>query len=184
VSSYLRSRRSPLPPGSLKPTGRAHRGAGKRRPESEQAGGADVAERGSHQDGEDFLGDNGFADGGNKVRGWEWCLPRKNSSIISSSPRRSFRRVFRELSLASAGESRGNLFDGGFAVAIGSVECAFMATKVDNATETPFRADRQLESDDVAAENFSRDSMERSKLESSRSIQVRTKARGMSYSVQ
>src|SRR5258708_26131328 len=35
--------------------------------ESEQAGGADVVKRGSHQDGKDFFGDNGFSNGGNEV---------------------------------------------------------------------------------------------------------------------
>src|SRR6266446_4686246 len=35
--------------------------------ESEQAGGADVVERGSHQDGKDFFGDDGLADGGDEV---------------------------------------------------------------------------------------------------------------------
>src|SRR5207249_9212676 len=35
--------------------------------EREQARGADVVERGSHQDGKDFFSDNGFAHGGNQI---------------------------------------------------------------------------------------------------------------------
>src|SRR5260370_41376164 len=35
--------------------------------ESEQAGGADVMERGCHQDGKDFLGDDSAANGGDEV---------------------------------------------------------------------------------------------------------------------
>jgi len=53
-----------------------------------------------------------------------------------------------------AGKGAGNLFDGWFAVAIGIVKVCFSWHQIDDATETSFRADGQLESDDVAAENL------------------------------
>jgi len=143
-----------LPPGSLNPTWACSSGCGKSvGKKSEQAGGTDVAERGSHQDGEDFLGDDGFADGGDEVVDGNGAFAEKLFHHFVVAFGDHFDEFFVSF-LGVACESRGNLFDGGFAVAIGSVEVCFHGHQVDDATETSFRADRQLESDDVAAENL------------------------------
>src|ERR1700674_4702486 len=49
---------------------------------------------------------------------------------------------------------KNSFFDARFAVAIGMVEVGFHGHQVDDSAETSFGADRQLQSDDVAAENL------------------------------
>jgi len=66
----------------------------------------------------------------------------------------------------------------------GLLKVCFHGHQIDDATETLSAPMGNWRATTFAAETCSRDSMERSKLESSRSIQVRTKVRGMSYSVQ
>jgi len=100
---------------------------------------------------------------------------RKNSSIISSSPSAIISTSFFMRFLGVVGQCGGNFFHRGLAVAIGLVNMGLHGHQINDAAESSFRADRQLKRDDVAPETCSSDSIERSKLESSRSIQVRTK---------
>src|SRR5712664_144085 len=120
---------------------------------SEQAGGADVAKRGSHQDGKDFFGDDGFADGGDEVVDGNGAFAEKllHHFVVAFSDH--FDEFFVRF-LGVAGQGGGNFFDGGFAVTIGMVEVGFHGHQINDAAETSFRADRQLERDDVAAENL------------------------------
>src|SRR6266851_1420728 len=120
---------------------------------SEQAGGADVAKRGSHQDGKDFFRDDGFADGGDEVVDGNGAFAEKllHHFVVAFSDH--FDEFFVSF-LGVAGQGGGDLFDGGFAVAIGMVEVCFHGHQIDDAPETSFGADWQLERDDVAAENL------------------------------
>src|ERR1700687_3405162 len=47
----------------------------------------------------------------------------------------------------------GNVFDGGFTVAIGFIEVRFHADQVDDAAKPSFAADGQLQRDNIAAKN-------------------------------
>ena len=121
--------------------------------ESEQAGGANVVERGSHQDGKDFLGHDGFAHRGDEVVDGNGAFPEKLFHHFVVAFGDHFNQFFVGF-LRVAGKGGGNLFDGGFAVTIGIVNVRLHGHQVDDATEASFRADRQLQRDDVAAENL------------------------------
>src|SRR5229473_7059307 len=121
--------------------------------ESEQAGSADVVERGSHQDGKDFFGDDGFADGGDEVVDGNGAFAEKLFHHFVVAFGNHFDKLFVGF-LGFVGERSGDFFDGGLTVAIGLVDVRFHSYQINDAAESFFAADGHLERNHVAAKNF------------------------------
>ncbi len=119
----------------------------------EQAGGSDVVQRGDHQYGENLFGDDGFAHAGNQVLNRDRAFAEKfiHQFVIAFGDHLDefFVRFFCFVS-----ERGGNFLDRRLAFAIGLVHVRFHADEIDDAAEAALGADRQLQSDDVAAEHL------------------------------
>src|SRR4029077_19398279 len=118
----------------------------------EQAGGADVAQRGNHQHGEDFFGDDGVAHAGNQIFDGDGAFAKEFFHQIVIAFGNHFDQFFVR-GFGFVGERGGNFFDGGLAVAIGLVHVGLHGHQVDHAAKTFFRADGKLQGHDVAAKN-------------------------------
>ena len=104
----------------------------------------------------------------------ESCLRGKTPPSFRRRLRQSFRPAF-HAPLSLHPSARREYFRSWLSVSIRRVDMRLHRDEIDHAAKSFFRADRHLQRDNVAAENFCSDSIERSKLDSSRSIQVRTK---------
>src|SRR5258706_3756952 len=120
---------------------------------SEQAGGADIAQRGGHQHGEDFFSHNGFANGRDEIVDGDGAFAEKLFHHFVVAFGDHFNKFFVSF-LSVISESGGDFFDGRFSIAAGSVDTRFHGYKINDAAKSFFAADGHLQGDYVAAENF------------------------------
>src|SRR6266700_615849 len=121
--------------------------------EREEAGGADVVKSGSHQDGEKFFGDDGFADGGDEVMDGNSAFAKKLFHHFVVAFGNHFDQFFVGF-FGFVGEGGGNFFDGGLAVTAGLIDVRFHGDQVNDAAESSLAANWQLKGNHVAAENL------------------------------
>src|SRR5882762_106465 len=121
--------------------------------EGEQAGSANVMDRGGHQDGEDFFGDDGLSNGGDEVVDGDGTFPEKLFHHFVVAFGNHLYKLFVGF-LGFVGERGGNFFDGGLAITVGLIDVRFHGHQIDHPAESSFRPDGQLERNHIAAEDF------------------------------
>src|SRR2546426_11053214 len=120
--------------------------------ESEQAGGADIVQRGSHQDGEDFFGDDGFANSGDEIVDGDSAFAEKflHHFVVAFSDH--FNKFFVSF-LGVISKSGGKLFDGRVFIPLRGVDVRFFGHEIKDAAESFFAAAWALQGGHLAGGN-------------------------------
>ena len=101
-------------------------------------------DRGRHQHGKDFLGHDRFSYRWNKIVDGNRAFAEKLFHHFVVAFGNHFDQLFVGF-FGLVGKRSGNFFNGWFAVAIGFVDVCFHGHQIDNAAESFFAADRQLQ---------------------------------------
>ncbi len=104
---------------------------------SEQAGGADIVQRGSHQHGKDFFSDDGFADGGDEIVDGNGAFAEKLFHHFVVAFGDHFNKFFVGF-LGVISKGSGDFFNGRFSITAGSVEVRFHGHEINDAAESFF----------------------------------------------